>query len=191
MKKAALVFCGMFMVSSLSFAMPPKHDGMGPGPGPMNKEERQQKMEMMKKDFMEFHKNLENLITKYNESKGKKRDGVKNEIRQLVATQTEKDIAMKKEMLAVQKARIDDLQKKIADIEADKEAYINKKVDFYVSDEGQKKIKEKWQKINKNTAEMIKVKAGMNNQGGLAEKSIHFKHQAVITPAPAEQEPQK
>jgi len=48
----------------------------------------------------------------------------------------------KKKMLEETKARIDKLEKEIASIEQDKEKYINEKVDFIVSEEGQGKRKE-------------------------------------------------
>lgn len=141
MKKASMVLCSIFIFSSLSFAMPGKDEAKGPHHA--DKKEREEKMMMMKKDFMEYHKKLEDLIEKYNKAKGKKKDAVVEEIKALVAGQTDKDVAKKKEMLAVQKERIEDFEKKISEIESDKDAYVNKKVNFYISEEGQQKIKEK------------------------------------------------
>ncbi len=179
MKKAAVVLCSMFVMSSLSFAgmhgtdkgvkchMPDcaVTDCKGECKMPkMSKEERTAKMEAMKKEHAEFQQKLDKLVEKYNKASDKKKDGVKQEIKALLATQTDKEVAMKKEMLAVQKDRIAKFEKEIADIEADKDAYLNKKTDFVVSAEGQKKMqemKEKMKKIDKSFKKKGGDKGGM------------------------------
>lgn len=167
MKKLALVICCMFALSSLSFAMPgPKHEG-GPKPGmdmygfkdKETKEEREarwEKMEALKKEHMEFKKDMDTLIEKYNGANDKKKIEVKKEIRDLIASKTDKDIAIKKNILEDQKARIQNFEERIADLENNKDKYIDEKVEFFTSPEGQAKMKEMCEKMEKDNPERYK-----------------------------------
>lgn len=141
MKKMAIVLCSVFLASTLSYAMP-KPDGAKSKHHGSNKEERRAKMEEMRKDQADFEKQLDELIAKYNTSKGQDKDAIKQDVKKLISAKTDKDLVRKKEMLELQKARIDRLEGKITEIEADKEAYVDKQVDFFLSKEGQKKIEE-------------------------------------------------
>ncbi|MDR1940834.1 MAG: hypothetical protein LBQ47_00705 [Endomicrobium sp.] len=133
LKKTAVVLCGLLMLGSISYAGENKHEGK------VSKEERKAKIEAMKKDRIEFDKNIDALIEKYNKADKKDQDAVKQEITALVSAQTDKNIIRKKEMLEEQRARIEKLEKKIADIETNREKYISDKVDSYISKEGQDK----------------------------------------------------
>lgn len=154
MKKLSLAVCCMFILSTLSFAGP----GMGMhGHKDMETQEekaaRKAKMETMKKDFMEYQKNLDALIEKYNTADDSEKNAVKKEIRDLVAARTDKDIVMKKEMLEDQKARISKLEEFIADLESNKEKIIDEKVEFFTSAQGQAKMKEYREKKAKMQSE--------------------------------------
>ncbi|MDR2426502.1 MAG: hypothetical protein LBD46_04910 [Endomicrobium sp.] len=165
MRKLALAVCSMFVMASLSFA----GSGMGMYAGGFKdketkeeKEARKEKMEAIKKDYEEFQKNIDVLIEKYNNANDDAdKESVKGEIRGLVAVQTDKNIAAKKDMLEDQKARISKLETKITDLEANKDKYIDEKVDFFTSAEGQAKMKEmreKKEKKEKTSAEKKKEK---------------------------------
>ena len=169
MKKTAFILCSIFIFSSLSYAMPGNHNLKG-NDSAEDKKARDEKMMILKKDFIEYHKNLENLIDEYNKADNKKKEEILKDIKALVYEQTDKDVAKKKEMLAIQKERITKFEEKISEIEADKEAYVNKKVAFYISSEGIQKIKEKSMGmkeketgIEKNKG--IKDKKGKKNRG--------------------------
>ncbi|MCL2144045.1 MAG: hypothetical protein FWH43_00905 [Endomicrobia bacterium] len=139
MKKTALVMAVMFALSSFSFAGEGKS---GKGHKKMDPEQKA-KREAVKKEKMEYFNDLETLIEKYNNASDKNKDSVKKEITALVSTQTDKDIAAKKEKLAAQ-------QKEISEIENDKTAYVNKKVDFLLSEKGQEKMQKMKEKKNKD-----------------------------------------
>jgi hypothetical protein len=126
------------------------------------KAERKAKMATMKQDFMEFKKSLEPLIEKYNSAADKDKAGIKKELRALVAAQTDKDIAARKEMLQDQKARITKLEEFIADIEANKEKRIDERVDFMTSPEGYAKMKE-----HKEKREKIEQSPNENSDSGM------------------------
>lgn len=142
MKKAAVVICSVFIFSNLSFAIPPGSNPDGKGVSP-NKRERNARMMEMRKDYIEFHEKLDPLLDKYHKANDDQKEAIGKEIKTLVSEQTEKELIKKKEMLVIQKERIADFEKRINEIENDKEAYINKKIDYCISEEGRKRIKEK------------------------------------------------
>lgn len=129
MKKAALVFCGIFLCSSLSFAYPGWHEGKD-----MDKQERKEFMEKQRKEKKEYFNELEKLVEKYNKASDKKKEDVKKEIKALMSKETDKEIAFKKEKLAK-------MQERINAMETDKDSYLDKKVERVLSPEGQEKIK--------------------------------------------------
>lgn len=143
MKKLSLAICCMFILSSLSFAGSPM--GLQGYKDIETKEEkaaRKAKMETMKKEFMEFQKTIEALIERFNSADGKDKSEIKNEIRALVAKETDKNIKMKREMFEDQKARISKMEEYISDLEANKDKRIDEAVEFITSAEGQAKMKE-------------------------------------------------
>ena len=148
MKKLTLAVCSLFVLSSLSFADQGLEYKYGKE-GKEEKETRKAKMEAVKKDHMEYQNNLDALIEKYNAASDQDKAGVKEEIRVLVAVQTDKEIVLKKEMLKAQKERINKQEAKLADLEANKEARINEKVDFAISQKGQAKRMEMKEKAEK------------------------------------------
>jgi len=136
MKKTVFIVLGMFVLSSFSFAgegkFAGKHKNMDP--------EQKAKWEAMKKEKAEYFKNLEILVNKYNAAADEDKGSVKQEIAVLVANQTDKNIAAKKDMVAAKKEEIVNLEASISEMESDKTAYVGKKVDFFLSEEGQEKI---------------------------------------------------
>ncbi|MDR2192647.1 MAG: hypothetical protein LBO62_07210 [Endomicrobium sp.] len=141
-KKTAVALCATLLLGSLSYA--------GEHKGKFNNEERKAKFEEMKKERVEFEKNLSGLIEKFNQAEESAKNDVKTEIKALLSERTDKELPKKKEMLEEQKKRIDKLEKEIASIEADKEKYIEEKVEKIISPEGQAKRKEMKEKIKKN-----------------------------------------
>ncbi|MCL2335426.1 MAG: hypothetical protein FWC57_05120 [Endomicrobia bacterium] len=133
MKKTAFVMLGMFVLSTLGFA------GQGQGnfghEGKNMTPEQKAKWEAVKKDKAEYFKKAQALVDKYNKASDADKPAVKQELTNLVSAQTDKDLAVKKEMSAK-------MQEKISETEADKTAVVNKKVDFLLSPEGQAKMKQ-------------------------------------------------
>ncbi|MCL1971518.1 MAG: hypothetical protein FWG57_00825 [Endomicrobia bacterium] len=136
MKKTALVMAVMFALSSFGFAGEGKlgkgHKKAEPG--------QKAKFEAVKKEKTEYFNALETLIDKYNKASDKNKASVKKEITALVSQQTDKDIAAKKEMLEAKKETVVKMEANISKMENDKTAFVNKKVDFYLTAEGQEKI---------------------------------------------------
>ncbi|MCL2145217.1 MAG: hypothetical protein FWH43_06995 [Endomicrobia bacterium] len=150
MKKSALAVCMMFVLTSLSFGGTEMYAHKG-GDSKEDKEARKAKMEAVKKDHMEFQRNLDAIIERYNKADDKSKADIRNEIRALIAAQTDKEIAAKKDMLEMQKARINKLEENIADLETNKNKHIDSQVNFVTSAEGQAKMKEMKEKMeNKN-----------------------------------------
>ena len=139
MKKTALAMAVMFAISSLGFAGEGK---FGKGCKNMDPEQKA-KWEAMKKEKSEYFKNVQTLVDKYNKASDKNKESVKKEITALVSTQTDKDLVAKKEMISK-------MQEKISEIETDKTAYVNKKVDFLLSPEGQEKMQKMKEHKNKD-----------------------------------------
>ncbi|MCL2799910.1 MAG: hypothetical protein FWD54_06520 [Endomicrobia bacterium] len=145
MKKTALVMLGMFVLSTFSFAgegkFAGKHEKMDP--------EQKAKWEAMKKEKAEYFQNLQTLIDKYNKASDQDKPSVRNEITALVSSQTDKNLVAKREMLAAKKEEISEIEAKISEMETDKTAFVNKKVDFFLSEEGQAKIEKMKEKCVK------------------------------------------
>ena len=138
-KKIAALFFGLLLFSSLGFAMPESKDGFSEELAA----KRKAKFESMKKEQAQYQSELDALVEKYNKAPDAQKEEVKKEITECVSKQTDQEIISKKEFLSMQKSRIEKLENKISEMESDKAGYINKKVDFIVSREGQAKTKEK------------------------------------------------
>ena len=149
----------MFILTSLSFGGPGM-DMKEKGEHKEEREARKARMEAAKRDHMEYQKNLDALIEKYNAADSKGREDVKKEIRSLVAIQTDKEIALKKDMLEKQKERIQKLEANITNLEANKDKRIDKKVELFTSPEGQQKMQEKREKTENKKAEKNKNENG-------------------------------
>lgn len=149
MKKTAVLLCGIFIFTSLSFA---SADGAADNAA----KEKSAKTVSMKKTKEIYHQELETLINKHKDSSEEEKILIKDEIKKLIAQYTEKDLSYKKEKLEKYRIKTQKLEKEIAAMENDKEAFINKKTDFYLSDEGQKKLR----KINEKKEAPVK-KANM------------------------------
>ena len=133
MKKAAVLFCSIFVFSSIAAAAGENIKGKA-------QKEKNTPAVSVKQETEEYHKKLEMLVKKYDASSENEKISVRNEMKSLVSGYTEKDIPRKKEKLTKDKERIAKQEKEIADIEADKDGHINKEVDFYLSAKGQKKL---------------------------------------------------
>ncbi|MCA6072256.1 MAG: hypothetical protein LE178_01745 [Endomicrobium sp.] len=98
------------------------------------------------KDKIEFTANLNKLIEKYNVTTGAEKDAVKKDIRNLVDSNLNKDVAFKKALIAKKQEKIANIEKELASIEADRKKYIDDKVDYFISKNDQTKAR----KIKKN-----------------------------------------
>ena len=131
MKKTALVMLGMFVLSTVGFA----GQGQAGGERKQMTPEQKAKWEAMKKEKTEYFKNVQSLVDKYNKASDADKPAVKQQLTDLVSAQIDKDLAAKKDMVSEKQA-------KISEIENDKTAFVNKKVDFLLSPEGQAKLKQ-------------------------------------------------
>ena len=136
MKKTALAMAAMFALSSFSFAGEGKFEGKHKKMDP----EQKAKWEAVKKEKIEYFKNLQTLVDKYNNASDKDKPSVRQEITTLVSNQTDKNLVTKREMITAKKEEISKMEAKISEMETDKTAFVNKKVDFFLSEEGQAKI---------------------------------------------------
>lgn len=134
MKKTAVLLCGIFIFTSLPFACA---DVAADNAA----KEKSAKTVSMKKIKEIYHQELEALINKHKDSSEEEKILIKDEIKKLIAQYTEKDLSYKKEKLEKYRIKTQKLEKEIAGVENDKKAFINKKADFYLSDEGQKKLR--------------------------------------------------
>ena len=144
MKKASAVLCAVFLAAGLSFAAPKNSD--------MKKSDtanRKEKMAQIKKEKENYFKKLVTLTDKYDKASDKNKEAVKQEIKSLIASETDRDLVQKKEMLAAQKERIAKFESQIAEIENDKEGYINKKTAEALTPAGQEKTKKAQERLNK------------------------------------------
>jgi len=136
MKKTALVMLGMFAVSSLGFAQ-----GAAPAAtatAPVKREmtaDQKAKWEAMKKDREAYKSNVNALVDKYNKASDADKPAIRQQLTDLVSAQTDKGIAARKDMAAKSNANA-------ANIEKDKTAFVNKKVDALLSRGGQEKMQE-------------------------------------------------
>jgi hypothetical protein len=135
MRKAAVLFCSIFVFSSIAVA--------GEGIEGKSPKEKNEKSVSIKKEKENHMKELEAFVKKYNSASQEEQISVKNEMAAAVAEYTDKELAYKKERLTKEKAKIVKLEKEITDIETDRESYVNKQVDFYLSKKGQKKFEKK------------------------------------------------
>lgn len=131
MKKATVLLCSIFVFSSLATA-----DAFAQ----KATEEKNVKTVSMKTEREAYNKELQRLVNKYSSASEKDKSSIRNEMSVLVADYTEKDLSYKKEKLVKDKERIARQEKEITDIENDKAGHINKEIDFYLSDKGQKKL---------------------------------------------------
>jgi hypothetical protein len=139
MRKTAVALCGVFIFGAVAFAGEGKF-GHKHKYGDC-KGDKENKV-AMKKEKMEYFKNLETLIEKHNNTADKDKNAVKEEIKVLVSNQTDKDITARKEMLEHKKAKLAEFENKINYMENEKDKYVNEKVDFFISPEGQEKMKD-------------------------------------------------
>jgi len=144
MKKASAVLCAVFLAAGLSFAAPKNLDTKK-----SDAKDRKERMAEIMKDKENYLKKLGALTNKYNKASGKNKESVIKEIKTFIASETDRELVQKKEMLAAQKERIAKYEAQIAEIENDKEDYINKKVAEALTPEGQEKIKEARERLNK------------------------------------------
>ncbi|MDR1418322.1 MAG: hypothetical protein LBI80_04110 [Endomicrobium sp.] len=98
------------------------------------------KLEALIKEKSKYVSKLYDLLIKYEEVTGKEKKKIKKDIKKLVKTSLDKNVAFKQAIIDKNKKVIEKLEKELADIKADKNKYIDDKVDFYVSPEGLSKM---------------------------------------------------
>ncbi|MDR0724279.1 MAG: hypothetical protein LBF23_03745 [Endomicrobium sp.] len=135
MRKVSLLLCFGFFLCS---AVIPKvvvagHHGDKEDP----------KLEALIKEKSKFVSKLNALLVKYEAAVDKDKESVKKEIKKLVKSSLDKNAAFKQAIIEQKKKIIEKLEKELADIKADKNKYIDDKVDFYVSPEGLAKTHDK------------------------------------------------
>lgn len=92
------------------------------------------KLSEIKKEQVEFHSKLQDLCLKYGNSKSEKeKNDMREEIRVLIYNHVTKELAQKKSLLQAQRARIDDFEKKINEIEKNKDGFVYESVSFFTS----------------------------------------------------------
>jgi hypothetical protein len=127
MKKALLALCGIFFLCSVvpqvSFSA---HKDIDKGDA----------KEKLIKDKSRYVAKLDALLAKYESAGEKDKESIKKEIKKLVKSNLDKNAAFKQAIIEQKKKIIEKLEKELADIKADKDKYIDDKVDFLVSPEG-------------------------------------------------------
>jgi hypothetical protein len=149
LKKVAVVFCSIFFFGCLVPSVSLAHDGLGKD-GKLGAVEKDSKYT---KDFLS---KLDTLLTKYSAAVDSKKDAVKSEISELIASHVDEDIAYKKAKLERIQKSAADLQKKISDIEADRTKYTSGRVEYLTSKEGQAKIHKKKKMFDKKKSPKTK-----------------------------------
>ncbi|MDR2772879.1 MAG: hypothetical protein LBB93_05365 [Elusimicrobiota bacterium] len=100
-------------------------------------------LEDLRKEQLQTQIELHRLILKYNNSHSdREKKKIVAEVRDLVSTQLTKELAEKKHILAVQRARIDEFESKINEIENNKDVFIDKTVAFFLSPQGLVRIQQ-------------------------------------------------
>lgn len=116
LKNVSAVICMLFFVNAVAFVVPSqvsaaaKSDASA-GTGLSQKEEQAL-----------YKEELAALVKKYNAATEANKPAVRTEVTNLISKQTDREIERKKE-------RIAKIEKEIADINSDRENYVNKKVD--------------------------------------------------------------
>jgi hypothetical protein len=134
MKKVLLALCGVFFLCSVvpqvSFSA---HKDM----------DKSDVKEKLIKDKSKYVAKLDALLAKYESAGEKDKESIKKEVKKLVKSNLDKSTAFKQAIIEQKKKIIEKLEKELADIKADKDKYIDDKVDFLVSPEGIAKTHDK------------------------------------------------
>jgi hypothetical protein len=94
-------------------------------------------------DKTQYVSKLDALLSKYEAAGEKEKKLIKEDIKKLVRSSLDKNAAFKKAIIEKNKKIIKKLEKELADIKADRNKYIDDKVDFLVSREGIEKTHNK------------------------------------------------
>lgn len=101
------------------------------------------KLEALIKEKSKYVSKLDALLIKYEAAADKDKESVKKGIKKLVKASLDKNVAFKQAIIDKNKKVIEKLEEELAYIKADKNKYIDDKVDFYVSSEGISKTHDK------------------------------------------------
>ncbi|MDR1522560.1 MAG: hypothetical protein LBS29_01145 [Endomicrobium sp.] len=136
MKKISLLVlcCGFFLCNSIVATAGHHKDKM---------RKDDPKMEALIKDKTQYVKKLDVLLLKYEAAGEKDKESIKKDIKKLIKSSLDKNATFKKAIIDKNKKIIEKLEKELADIKADRNKYIDDKVDFYVSPEGIAKAHDK------------------------------------------------
>ena len=99
------------------------------------------RFEEIKREHEIYQNKLQELIVKYNSTPSKRsKKAIEVDIRALVDDQVLKSISEAKEHIKAQRLRLDEFEKKVADTENNREAFVNARVDFYTSQQAFEEI---------------------------------------------------
>ncbi|MDR0822826.1 MAG: hypothetical protein LBN20_03480 [Endomicrobium sp.] len=87
----------------------------------------------MRKEYNNYKREIKALAGKYNKAASQDKAAIRADIVNLVSARTDKEAVHKKEL-------VNKVQTQIKEIETNKNGYVNKKVDFFLSPEGQKSL---------------------------------------------------
>jgi hypothetical protein len=89
-------------------------------------------LQEMRKEQLLFQTNLKDLLDKHAKASAKDKPKVIEELRKLVSFQTDREIKNNRDFLKMQIDRINELENKIKTIEANKNNYIDERVQFFI-----------------------------------------------------------
>ncbi|GHT45710.1 hypothetical protein AGMMS49936_03390 [Endomicrobiia bacterium] len=152
LKKMVMVFCSIFFfgcfVPSVSLAR--------------NRPNNDDKMDIMGKNVegaKDFFSKLDVLLTDYSAAVDSKKDAIKKDISELVASRVDEIIKV------VKKQKTNRATKKALDsIEADRKKYASDKVDYFTSAKGQAEAHKKKEQFNKKKATRTKKTSKTNRR---------------------------
>lgn len=114
-----------------------------------DEEQESKKFSTFKKYEVYFVGALSELLLRYDAEKGSAKDDFKKEITKLVTERTDKEAEFKKEKAQKLEAKIAKITKELAALKADKDSYINKEVNKYLSKKGREQLQKKKERFAK------------------------------------------
>jgi hypothetical protein len=92
------------------------------------------RFEEIKKEHEIYQSKLQELIVRYNNTPSKRsKKAVATDMRALVDEQVLKSISEAKEHIKAQRLRLEEFEKKVADTENNREAFVDARMEFYTS----------------------------------------------------------
>ncbi|MDR0822827.1 MAG: hypothetical protein LBN20_03485 [Endomicrobium sp.] len=127
-KKIILFLFNILIFANISFA----DVSFSNNPSGEIKNERMMLQEIRKEQLL-FQKNLLDLLAKHNDASQDDKGKALEEIKALIAVQTEKEIKANKDFLKMQMERISQVEKKLKDVESNKTNYIAERAQFFIN----------------------------------------------------------